>query len=60
MPKPCPNCGRSCQCDTNEYHLSKAPESDRRVIAESLRRLSEDVAGGRVKQISWHVAYESK
>ena len=45
-----------CTCETQSYHLSKQPPADQKVVAEYLRRLADEVEGGEIKQISFHVS----
>lgn len=45
-----------CSCEAQDYDLSNRDDSDRRVVADYLRRLAEDIEGGEVKQISFHVS----
>ena len=45
-----------CSCETQSYDLSRKPAADQKVVADYLRILADDIEGGQVKQVSFHVS----
>jgi hypothetical protein len=45
-----------CTCETQDYDLSSQPAADQKVVADYLRNLADEVEGGLVKHVSFHVS----